>query len=105
MDEFGRAASGAAAFSETGQPGDGAAAGRNLMDSARLEAFSDGVFAVAITLLALSLVVPGPGNATGSLGDKLIHAWPSFAGYVISFLTIGIIWVNHHTLFKNFVGV
>jgi TMEM175 potassium channel family protein len=81
------------------------AAGRNLMDSARLEAFSDGVFAVAITLLALNLVVPGPHKGGPAFTDLLGKAWPSFAGYVISFLTIGIIWVNHHTLFKNFVGV
>jgi len=80
-----------------------AAAGPSLMDSARLEAFSDGVFAVAITLLALNLVVPGPGH--GKLSHLLGHAWPSFAGYLVSFLTIGIIWVNHHTLFKNFAGV
>src|SRR5215471_20540579 len=80
-----------------------AAARQSLMDSARLEAFSDGVFAVAITLLALNLIVPGPGH--GTLSHLLGHAWPSFAGYLVSFLTIGIIWVNHHTLFKNFVGV
>ena len=104
MDEFDPTASGAAASSDTGQRAE-AAAGRILMDSARLEAFSDGVFAVAITLLALSLVVPGPGHGAESLGDKFVDAWPSFAGYVVSFLTIGIIWVNHHTLFKNFVGV
>jgi uncharacterized membrane protein len=73
------------------------------MDSARLEAFSDGVFAVAITLLALNLVVPGAGH--GKLGDLLVHAWPSFAGYLVSFLTIGIIWVNHHAMFKNFAGI
>jgi uncharacterized membrane protein len=73
------------------------------MDSARLEAFSDGVFAVAITLLALTLVVPGPGH--GHLSHLLREAWPSFAAYVVSFLTIGIIWVNHHTLFKNFAGI
>ena len=83
--------------------GSAAAAGRSLMDSARLEAFSDGVFAVAITLLALNLIVPGPGH--GKLSTLLGHAWPSFAGYLVSFLTIGIIWVNHHTLFKNFAGV
>jgi uncharacterized membrane protein len=75
----------------------------NLMDSARLEAFSDGVFAVAITLLALNLTVPGPGH--GKLGYLLAHAWPSYFAYVISFTTIGIIWVNHHTLFKNFAGI
>jgi uncharacterized membrane protein len=80
-----------------------AAGGPSLMDSARLEAFSDGVFAVAITLLALNLIVPGPGH--GKLSHLLGHAWPSFAGYLVSFLTIGIIWVNHHTLFKNFADI
>jgi uncharacterized membrane protein len=69
------------------------------MDSARLEAFSDGVFAVAITLLALDLAVAGPGH--GTLAHQLSDKWPSFAAYAISFLTIGIIWVNHHTIFKN----
>ncbi|HEY3702744.1 MAG TPA: TMEM175 family protein [Acidimicrobiales bacterium] len=69
------------------------------MDSARLEAFSDGVFAVAITLLALDLAVAGPGH--GTLAHQLADKWPAFAAYFISFLTIGIIWVNHHTIFKN----
>ena len=69
------------------------------MDSARLEAFSDGVFAVAITLLALDLVIAGPGH--GTLAHQLANKWPSFAAYAISFLTIGIIWVNHHAVFKN----
>jgi uncharacterized membrane protein len=74
------------------------------MDSTRLEAFSDGVFAVAITLLALNLVVPGPGGHL-SLAGKLQDHLPSFAAFVVSFLTIGIIWVNHHTLFKNFAKI
>src|SRR5690242_21716180 len=74
------------------------------MESDRLEAFSDGVFAVAITLLALDLVVPGPGGGI-SLAQKLQHHVPSFAAFVVSFLTIGIIWVNHHTLFRNFAEV
>jgi uncharacterized membrane protein len=69
------------------------------MDSDRLEAFSDGVFAVAITLLALNLTVPEPGH--GPFGQQLADHWPSFAAYVVSFFTVGIIWVNHHTLFKN----
>jgi uncharacterized membrane protein len=73
------------------------------LDSGRLEAFSDGVFAVAITLLALNLAVPGPGH--GPLARQLADHWPSFAAYVVSFLTIGIIWVNHHTLFKNFAKI
>jgi TMEM175 potassium channel family protein len=104
MEEIGPGSSGIAASSDTRQPA-GSSAARNLMDSSRLEAFSDGVFAVAITLLALNLVVPGPHKGGPALSDLLGKAWPSFAGYVISFLTIGIIWVNHHTLFKNFVGV
>jgi uncharacterized membrane protein len=73
------------------------------MDRGRLEAFSDGVFAVAITLLALNLAVKGPGY--GTLGHQLGHQWAGYAGYLISFFTIGIIWVNHHTLVSNVVVV
>jgi TMEM175 potassium channel family protein len=73
------------------------------MDRSRLEAFSDGVFAVAITLLALNLAVAGPGH--GSLLDKLGRQWPAFVAYVISFFTIGIIWVNHHALVRNIAVV
>jgi uncharacterized membrane protein len=60
----------------------------------RLEAFSDGVFAIAITLLALELPRPeGP-----DLWRELGHAWESYAAFLVSFLTIGIIWLNHHAL-------
>jgi uncharacterized membrane protein len=72
------------------------------VDSSRLEAFSDGVFAVAITLLALNLAVGGPGPHQASLADQLAAHWPAFAAYAVSFATIGIIWVNHHMLFRNF---
>jgi uncharacterized membrane protein len=69
------------------------------VDRSRLEAFSDGVFAVAITLLALNLTVEGPGH--GLLRHQLWeHRW-SFAAYLLSFLVIGIIWVNHHALIKS----
>ena len=64
------------------------------MSKARLEAFSDGVIAVAITLLALDLTVPEPGR--GELLTQLSNHWPQFAAYAVSFFTIGIIWVNHH---------
>ncbi len=70
------------------------------MSRARLEAFSDGVFAVAITLLALDLHVDGPGH--GTLSYQLAHQWPVFAAYVVSFFVIGIVWVNHHALFTSF---
>jgi uncharacterized membrane protein len=70
------------------------------VDKGRLEAFSDGVFAVAITLLALDLTVPGPGH--GSLAHQLATRWPTYAAYVLSFFVIGIMWVNHHALFKSF---
>jgi uncharacterized membrane protein len=75
------------------------------MDRGRLEAFSDGVFAVAITLLALNLAVRGPGPGYGSLADKLANQWPAFVAYLISFFTIGIIWVNHHALVSNIATV
>src|SRR5579875_3810476 len=69
------------------------------MDRGRLEAFSDGVFAVAITLLALNLAVAGPGH--GALAHQLAAKWPGYVAYLISFFTIGIIWVNHHALVSN----
>lgn len=70
------------------------------METNRLEAFSDGVFAVAITLLVLNLVVPEPGTAKGfSLGAKLLEAIPTYLAYVLSFITILVMWVNHHRIF------
>jgi uncharacterized membrane protein len=73
------------------------------MDRSRLEAFSDGVFAVAITLLALNLTVEGPGH--GALQHQLWeHRW-SFAAYLLSFFVIGIIWVNHHAVIKSIAVV
>jgi uncharacterized membrane protein len=64
------------------------------MNTSRMEAFSDGVMAVAITLLALNLTFPPPG--TKPLGTSLAHQWPAYVAYVISFATVGIIWINHH---------
>jgi uncharacterized membrane protein len=69
------------------------------MDSRRAEAFSDGVFAVAITLLIFNLLPIGSGSET--LHRVLVNAWPQYAAYVVSFLTIGIMWMNHHTLFAH----
>ncbi|MGH2970689.1 MAG: TMEM175 family protein [Gaiellaceae bacterium] len=58
----------------------------------RLEAFSDGVFAIAATLLVLEFGV-GSGR---NLSHELVHLWPAYLAYVTSFVTIGIIWINHH---------
>jgi uncharacterized membrane protein len=68
-------------------------------DTHRVEAFSDGVFAIAITLLVLTFTEPEPSE--GSLTHALLHQWPSYAAYVVSFLTIGIMWINHHTLMRQ----
>jgi uncharacterized membrane protein len=68
------------------------------VSSARLEAFSDGVLAIAATLLVLELHVPDAGQ---DLGAALLAQWPSYAAYAVSFATIGIIWVNHHALFVH----
>ena len=68
-------------------------------DSGRVEAFSDGVFAIAITLLVLDLVVPAHQEATEhGLAAALAAEWPSYAAYLVSFLVIGVIWINHHTM-------
>jgi uncharacterized membrane protein len=66
----------------------------------RLEAFSDGVLAVAITLLVLDITVPRA-TAHSNLGHELARNWPNYAAYVTSFITIGIIWVNHHAMISR----
>jgi uncharacterized membrane protein len=65
----------------------------------RLEIFSDAVFAVAITLLALNLTVAGPGH--GPLTGQLTGQWQAFAAYLISFFVIGGAWVNHYAAFSG----
>jgi uncharacterized membrane protein len=68
-----------------------------MSETARLETFSDGVFAIAATLLILDVRLSGHGSVT----HQLVHAWPSYAAYAISFATLGIVWVNHHTVFSQ----
>jgi uncharacterized membrane protein len=73
-------------------------------ETGRLEAFSDGVFAIAITLLVLELKVPDLQSASSSpaeLGKALLREWPSYVGLVTSFFTILIMWVHHHAILRN----
>ena len=67
-------------------------------DTNRLEAFSDGVFAIAITLLVLNIHIPSEGDQV-DLGQVLRDQWPSYLAYLLSFLTILNMWVNHHNTF------
>jgi TMEM175 potassium channel family protein len=70
------------------------------MGTGRLEAFSDGVFAVAATLLVLNVTVPiVSGHET--LGHALANQWQLYLAYVNSFITIGIIWINHHAMISR----
>jgi uncharacterized membrane protein len=71
-------------------------------ETARIEAFSDGVFAIAITLLILEIQVP-PQTPHGGLRRALINLWPSYLAFLASFMTIGIMWLNHHRLFTLIV--
>jgi uncharacterized membrane protein len=64
----------------------------------RIQAFSDGVFAIAITLLVLDLAVPA--SSFDNLWHGIGHQWPSYLAYVTSFITIGGIWMAHHALFR-----
>ena len=73
------------------------------MNTSRTETFSDGVFAIAATLLVLELKVPQV--EPGGLSVALLERWPSYATYVVSFLTIGIIWVNHHAVMDRIRNV
>jgi uncharacterized membrane protein len=73
------------------------------MNKSRFEAFSDGVFAFAITVLVLGLTLPAFANAHPSdveLTHALLGLWPNLVAYVLSFAVIGIMWQNHHALFR-----
>ena len=71
------------------------------METGRVEAFSDGVFAIAITLLILAVGFE-QSIADGDLQHQLLHLWPAYIAYAISFLTVGIMWINHHQIFLHF---
>ena len=73
------------------------------METNRVEAFSDGVFAIAITLLILAVGIDNVPH--GDLGSYLTGLWPAYLAYAASFLTIGIMWVNHHLVFRQFARV
>lgn len=73
------------------------------MSKGRVEAFSDGVFAVAITILVFNVKVPAV--PSGDLWRALGAQWPTYAAYVASFLTIGIMWINHHGMFDRIARV
>ena len=76
------------------------------MDSRRAESFSDGVFAVAITILVFNLLPVGAGTVSSrQLTNALSTAWPQYAAYAVSFLTIGIMWLNHHTMLAHVTRV
>jgi len=74
------------------------------VETGRVEAFSDGVFAIAITLLILAVGIE-QSLASGDLRHTLFHLWPAYVAYIVSFLTIGIMWVNHHQIFRHFERV
>ena len=70
------------------------------MTTARLETFADGVFAIAATLLILNVDSQVSGDLP-DLGAQLAHIWPSYLAYAVSFVTIGIMWINHHTVMSQ----
>ena len=70
----------------------------NAKETGRVEAFSDGVFAIAITLLVLDLRIPE--SETRPLAQVLASMWPVYAAYLVSFLFILIMWINHHRMFE-----
>jgi uncharacterized membrane protein len=71
-------------------------------ETGRVEAFSDGVFAIAITLLILEIKVPKLSHmsSSGELASALLDLWPSFFAFLLSFFAILIMWINHHGLFN-----
>jgi uncharacterized membrane protein len=76
--------------------------GRRLSESSRVEAFSDGVFAIAITLLVLELAVP---SVRGEFAHDLVDEWVSYIAYLAAFANIGVLWMGHHTAFSRIRAV
>jgi uncharacterized membrane protein len=70
-----------------------------LADTVRVEAFSDGVFAIVITLLVIDLRVPDV--PPGGLRSGIVEQWPAYLAYVTSFLAVGVVWLNHHAMFRR----
>jgi uncharacterized membrane protein len=75
---------------------------RRLSESSRVEAFSDGVFSIAITLLVLELAIPAVG---GNFARDLADEWVSYVAYLAAFANIGVLWMGHHTAFTRIVAV
>jgi uncharacterized membrane protein len=75
---------------------------RRLSESTRVEAFSDGVFAIAITLLVLELVIPA---VAGRFAVDLRDEWVSYVAYLAAFASIGVLWMGHHTVFTRIRAV
>jgi uncharacterized membrane protein len=71
---------------------------RHLAEPGRVEIFSDGVFAIIITLLVLE--IHRPVAAPGKLAEEILKAWPAYLSYALAFLYVGIIWLNHHAVFQ-----
>ncbi|HEV2459597.1 MAG TPA: TMEM175 family protein [Ktedonobacterales bacterium] len=71
-----------------------------IKETGRVEAFSDGVFAIAVTLLVLNLNVVPETALHGTLAAKLLNQWPMFLAYIVSFAFILIMWINHHNMFR-----
>jgi uncharacterized membrane protein len=74
-----------------------------LAETSRLETFSDGAFAIIITLLVLE--IHRPNAAPGKLADELLKEWPSYVAYAVAFVYVGVIWLNHHYLFARLRNV
>lgn len=74
----------------------------NYISKARVEAFSDGIFAIIVTILILEIKVPEieHHNSMNELIDVLIHLLPKIISWIISFLIVCVIWVNHHRMFE-----
>jgi uncharacterized membrane protein len=83
---------------EAGDPAGAAGAPTRLADPSRVLAFSDAVFAIIVTLLVLDLQPPH--TRPSGLLTALLHKWPSYVAFTISFVYIGVIWLNHHALFR-----
>ena len=72
----------------------------NIRDASRIEVFSDGVFAIAITLLVLELIGTLHPDSDEALMETIVHHWHSFLAFFIGFITILVCWINHHVAFE-----